>query len=413
MFKYKEENQYVPTYVWLDSVGRERFKDLDGGDLKKQIDNLSRLPFVYHHIAIMPDSHLGYGMPIGGILATKDYIIPNAVGVDISCGMRFVETDIPVKLLRQVETPSGILAKQIGSNILRNIPVGFKKYKNRQENDVVRFLTAEKNIFSKEELENMYYQIGTLGGGNHFISIQEDEEGKLCIMIHSGSRHMGYVIAKHFNKVAEELNKKYFSRVPEDWDLAFLPVDSKEGQEYINHMNLAMDFAKENRKVMMEKVKNLVFNNVKKYTDIDNVKIEDEFDVHHNYADIENHFGENVWVHRKGAIRVREGEKGIVPGSMGSNSYIVEGLGNEDSFYSCSHGAGRRMSRTEAKDKFNVQEMMEDFKNNEVYVMTPNKKEDLIDEYKKAYKDLDVVMEDEKDLVKIIKKLDSVVVIKG
>lgn len=422
---YEKDKQKLPIKIWLNNVGEIEPECL------QQALNLSNLPFAYKWISLMPDCHYGFGVPIGGILATENVIIPNAVGLDISCGMGFVQTNIPVSLIQNPYTmkssiPDTLLQQIIGQT-MRNIPVGFKHHKEKQickalDNfkdyynncNLIEETTIEIDFVNdlKDEIERGYYQIGTLGGGNHFLEFQEDEKGMLCIMVHSGSRNFGYKIAKYFDKVAKELNKKWFSQVPKEWDLAFLPTNSLEGQSYIMWMRLAMNFAKENRQVMMEKIKEIVFNTVQRYTDFKKTKFSNEINAHHNYADIENHYNKNVWIHRKGAIRVREGEIGIIPGAMGSYSYIVKGLGNPESFYSCSHGAGRKMSRKKAKEEIPIQTTIEDL-NNQKIVLGKHNKEDVSEECRFAYKNIDTVIQNQLDLITPIKKLKTIGVIKG
>ena len=407
---YDKEKQRKPIKIWLKDK-----EDIEDGCLEQAL-NLSNLPFIHKWVALCPDTHQGYGMPIGGVICTKNVIIPNAVGVDIGCGMGFIETNIPANLLKETNTDNGLLSQMLVGIIMRNIPTGFKKHKEPQDsivsNKIKSVIYQDEQELLLEEISNLYYQVGTLGGGNHFIELQEDDKGNLCIMLHSGSRHFGYAVAKHFNNLAKELNQKWHSEVPIKNGLAFLPTDSKEGQDYIKYMQLAMQYAKENRHVMMEKVKNYLFNVIKKYTDFDNIEIKMQVNAHHNYADIENHYGQNVWVHRKGAIRARKGDIGIIPGAMGSYSYIVKGLGNKESFDSCSHGAGRLMSRTKALDKYSTQEVMEDLKSNDV-ILGRTSKEKVADESRWAYKNIDEVIENEKDLAKPIKKLKTIAVVKG
>jgi tRNA-splicing ligase RtcB len=409
--QYHQNKQRVPIKVWL-----KKQEDLEPG-CEVQALSLANLPFAFRHVALMPDTHAGYGMPIGGVLAAEDVVVPNAVGVDIGCGMGFIHTNIPVEMIKNVDTASGKMVNQIIGAIMREIPVGFAHHKQPQECVVLdRFSPQSYQIAFPEELlgeiESGYYQIGTLGGGNHFIELQEDEAGLLGIMLHSGSRNFGYKICNYYNKVAKDLNRDWNSQVPQEWDLAFLPVDSDQGQAYIAWMNLALEFAKENRQLMMERVKNIVCNCVKKYAGFSGIKIDLEVNAHHNYAAIERHFGKDVWVHRKGAIRAHEGELGIVPGAMGSYSYIVAGLGNPESFYSCSHGAGRKMGRKEAERKFRSEEVLKDLKQMNVTLGTPGKGK-IADECRWAYKDIDQVIEDERDLVKPVMKLKTVAVIKG
>jgi tRNA-splicing ligase RtcB len=408
---YDKEQQRLPIKVWLE--GRECLEP----ECLRQASNLSNLPFAFRHVSLMPDTHTGYGMPIGGVLATEGVIIPNAVGVDIGCGMGFVHTNIPVNIIKKTGTPSGKLVQQIIGAIMREIPVGFSHHKQAQEcATLAQFNPKSYDHESPKELlaeiESGYYQVGTLGGGNHFIELQEDENGHLGIMLHSGSRNFGYKICRYFNQTAKELNKEWHTSVLPAWDLAFLPTDTEQGRAYLTWMNLALDFAGENRQLMLERVKSIVFNSLKKYAKFSGIEIDMEVNAHHNYAAIEHHFGKNVWIHRKGAIRAREGEFGIIPGAMGSYSYIVEGLGNPESFDSCSHGAGRKMGRKEAERQFKYQDVLSDLKKMDVLLGTPNKSK-ITDECRWAYKNIEQVIENEIDLAKPIMKLKTVAVIKA
>lgn len=407
---YKKEKQRFPIKIWCESIECLEDKCLE------QALNLANLPFIYKWPVLMPDTHAGKGMPIGGVIACDGVVIPNAVGVDIGCGMAFVQTDIPVKLLKETVTGSGNLVKLIVGNILRTIPVGFAHYKKPQESKVLDRAKSELEKYHKEsellsEIDEGFYQVGTLGGGNHFIEIQEDENGFACIMLHSGSRHFGNVIGQHFNKIARNLNDMWYSQVPYSFNLPFLPVDLPEGQSYLHWMNLAMDFAYENRAKMLDKIKEIFSECVMKYMG-QNVCYSMEINCHHNYASLENHFGKDVWVHRKGAIRATEGELAIIPGAMGSFSYIVKGKGNPDSFMSSSHGAGRRYSRTKAVETFSVESVMVDLKNQDV-VLGKHNKSDVAEESRFAYKDIDVVMANQIDLVEPVNKLFTVGVVKG
>ena len=407
---YEKGMQRVPIKVWLK--GKD---DLEQGAYEQAV-NLSNLPFLHKWVCLMPDVHSGYGMPIGGVIATKNVVIPNAVGLDQGCGMCFSYTSIPVEILKNTQTGSGTLIQDIVGSIMRAIPVGFQHHKEPQRSAVLDDALKENfyydNLELRNEIEKGYYQIGTLGGGNHFIELQEDEQGYLGIMIHSGSRNFGYKIARYFNNIAKELNEKWYSEVPLENDLAFLPIDTDEGQSYIGWMDLALDFAAENRQVMMDRVRNIVFDAVKKYTDLRHIEVDIEVNAHHNYAAIEHHYGKNVWVHRKGAIRVRKDELGIIPGAMGSYSYIVKGKGNPESFCSCSHGAGRKMSRKKAREEITTQQMMEDLKFQEV-VLGVKDKSNITDESRFAYKNIDEVIGNEADLIEPIMKLKTVAVVKG
>jgi len=385
--------------------------DIEEGALE-QGKHLANLPFAFKHIAIMPDSHQGFGMPIGGVLATKDIIVPNAVGVDIGCGMCAVKTS-----LTEIDRDT---LKKIMGEIRKAIPVGFAHHKEKQDerlmppanNYGLDFWEIGKMVCQKE-YKNALTQIGTLGGGNHFIEIQKGSDGHIWIMIHSGSRNLGKQVADYYNKLAVKLNEKWYSSVPKEWELAFLPVDSEEGQTYIREMQYCVDFALANRKLMMDRIQN-IFVDIYGFCDRGNEKLggmyfEEIINIAHNYASLENHFGKNVWVHRKGATLAREDTIGIIPGSMGTKSYIVKGLGNPESFESCSHGAGRRMGRKEAIRTLNLKD--EQKKMNGIIGAPRN--QDELEEAPGAYKDIDEVMENQNDLVEIIVKLKPLAVIKG
>ena len=401
---FDREKQKKPIKVWLNSRS-----ELEESCLE-QAYHLANLPFLFKHVALMPDTHTGYGMPIGGVIALKEAIIPNAVGNDIGCGVAFIHTDLDVKEL------SKSLIQKIVEEILKTIPTGFEHQKAKKSSPV---LTSAKDELVANlgkanpsinllynEIDRAYYQTGTLGGGNHFIELQKDEDGKLGIMVHSGSRNLGYQICRYFNKVAQELREKWPVKIPSEWQLSYLPVSSVEGQSYIQWMNLALNFAQENRQNMMDKVIEIITNKVRPF------RIELKINAHHNYAAVEDHFGKEVWVHRKGAIRARKGEPGIIPGAMGSYSYIVEGLGNPESFCSCSHGAGRRMGRKEAKRQFSTEQVLTDLKDQNIILGIKDQHE-VVDECRFAYKNIDIVIKNEKDLVQPIIKLKTVAVVKG
>jgi len=395
---YEKGKNRVPIKVWTDTI--------EDGCLE-QATNLSNLPFIHKHISLMPDTHQGYGMPIGGVIGTKGVVIPNAVGVDIGCGMGFIETNIPIEILSEMTPANGTVLKSIIGCMNRNIPTGFKKHKEPQEWMRLTCNDIPENEIIMSELENAMFALGTLGGGNHFIELQATEDNKLCIMLHSGSRNFGYKIAKHYNELAIKLNERWHTKVDPKWELAFLPLDTQEGVEYLESMNFALAFAEENRKRLMEKTKSIVFNQIKKYTDFTGIETIKEVNIHHNYVDMENHFGDNVMIHRKGAIRMREGELGIIPGSMGTSSYIVKGKGEENSFCSASHGAGRAMGRKEFMRTHTKDSAIESMKHIE-YKFGKD-----YSEAPAAYKNIDTVIENEKDLIDVILKLRPLGVIKG
>ena len=410
MFVINNDLTQRPIKVWLRDES-----DLEQGCLE-QAYHLSNLPFIHGWVNLMPDTHQGMGMPIGGVIATVDTIVPNAVGVDIGCGMAFAATNIPVVTLKEVQTGNGNLVQALVGDILRNIPVGFNHHKIPKPSYTLDTALNEMNKYEDQtelcgQLEAGYFQIGTLGGGNHFIELQEDEDGMLGIMIHSGSRNFGKQVCDYFHRTARELNTKWYSQVPDEWRLAHLPTDTKEGMAYINWMNLAMDFALENRYRMMLAVKAFLEKWVGKYTGL-TVEYSSEINCHHNYASYEKHFGKKVWVHRKGAIRAKKNELAVIPGAMGSYSYVVEGLGNAESFNTSSHGAGRLYSRKGAMQTFTAEEVMVDL-NKAGVVLGKHNKKDVAEESRFAYKNIDEVMDNQKDLVRPIKKLKTVGVVKG
>ncbi len=413
--KYTRHGMKVPIKSWCE--------DIEEGALK-QAKDLANHPIVFSHIALMPDCHSGYGMPIGGVIGCLDGVIPNAVGVDIGCGMSAVETNFPVSGL---ENKSKI--RDIINQIKELIPVGEgHSHKKRQVwNGFVQYLTSieqlEEPDFKDKSLPGWLDErswslaaknLGTLGGGNHFIEMQKSEDGFLWLMLHSGSRNLGYRIANFYHKTALLLNQKLNLDIPNK-DLAFLPINSNEGQNYIRDMNFALLYAKENRKRMMDRFKKIISENLK------NITFKRDINIHHNYANLENHFGQDLWVHRKGATSAKDKEIGIIPGSMGTSSYIVQGFGNEESFMSCSHGAGRKMSRTKASNKLTMEicdKAMEGIVHDRWKKTKKRGKHKKIGEFDfgeapQAYKNIDEVIEDQNDLIKPLIKLSPIGVIKG
>jgi tRNA-splicing ligase RtcB len=389
----KINSDKIPIKIWADDVEKSAME---------QIKNLADFQFAFHHVAIMPDVHTGFGMPIGGVLATRDVVIPNAVGVDIGCGMSAVKTPLKTNKL-DVE-----LLKKIIEQIRHTIPVGFKKHKIPKRELI---LINKFRVISKE-FESAKTQLGTLGGGNHFIEFQKDKKNNIWIMVHSGSRNLGFKVAGYYNEIAKKLNKNYEFKVPQNWDLNYLFIDSKEGKDYLEEMNYCVDFAKENRKLMIELVTDVVVEVCKKR----GIKIlKKDFgkliNATHNYARVENHFGQKVVVHRKGATSAKKGELGIIPGSQGSASYIVKGKGNKESFNSCSHGAGRKMSRKVAMEKLSLEKEKEKLEKLGVVHNLVSKKS--LDEASGAYKDIEEVMRNQKDLIEIVERLTPIGVIKG
>lgn len=377
----------VPIKLWLD--------DLEEGALR-QAKNLANLPFTYKWVSIMPDSHFGYGMPIGGVLPTDEVVIPNAVGVDIGCGMCVVKSNI--------KNPSTEDLKQVMGIIRKTIPVGFNWFKKPQA-DLNKEIEADHTDIITPQIEKAQLQLGTLGGGNHFIELQTDASGHLYIMIHSGSRNLGALTAEHYNKTAKEMNKKWQSDVPEDWSLAFLPIDSQEGQDYLKDMDYCTEFALKNRMLMMERGMNAIY---EVFPDAEFGEIWNE---PHNFARMEDHFGKNVMVHRKGATSAKEGELGMIPGSQGTASYLVKGKGNSESFMSCSHGSGRMMGRKQAIKNLSVEEEVKKLDEKGVIHAIRGKKD--LDEAPGSYKDIETVMENQEDLVDVVEKLEPKGVVKG
>ena len=283
--------------------------------------------------------------------------------------------------------------------IRRNIPVGYKHHKEPQGAENIPEIKGSLPIVERE-YESALCQVGTLGGGNHFIELQKGSDGHIWIMLHSGSRNLGTKVADHYDKVAKNINKYWYSVVPVKHDLAFLPIDSDEGKLYMKEMQYCVDFALANRQLMMTRVIDIFKSYPTKVLPSEWVNAEkDMINIAHNYAAMENHFGENVMVHRKGATKATEGLMGIIPGSQGSSSYIVKGKGNRDSFKSCSHGAGRAMGRKDATRKLNLEE--EQKRLDDMGVIHSLKTKEDLDESIGAYKDIDVVMANQSDLVDI------------
>lgn len=366
-----------------------------------QITNLTTLPFLFHHLAIMPDVHAGKGMPIGGVLACEGAVIPNAVGVDIGCGMCAVKTNWSVE-----ELPKEVIRKKIMKGIRERIPLGMDHHKEAQD---AMYLPQEYDIdkmeIVKRRQNSILHEVGTLGGGNHFIELQKDEDGNLWIMIHSGSRNLGKQVGDYYNKIAASLNEKWHSVVSPEIHLPFLALDTKEFGMYWNEMKYCIDFALCNRKLMMMRIQEVIADCLK------GIEFEPMINIAHNYAAFEHHFGKDVIVHRKGATLAREGIIGIIPGSQGTASYIVEGLGNPESFCSCSHGAGRVLSRKAAIMKLNMAEEIAQLESKGI-VHAIRSQNDM-QEATGAYKDIDEVIANELDLVKVKTRLLPIAVIKG
>jgi len=395
----KAEDTRVPIKSWCDPIEAEALQ---------QAKNLANLPFTFKHVALMPDCHTGYGMPIGGVLATNGVVVPNAVGVDIGCGMAFVQTNVPADaLLGDKETLTSFV-----EHIKEEVPVGFNHHTKPVE--WTGFYGAPDTQPVNQELDAATYQLGTLGGGNHFIELQESDSGFLCLMVHSGSRNFGYKIAKYYNKLAQKLCKMWYSNIPEfkgEGGLAFLPIESSEAKEYMASMNFALSFAQESRARMLAIAFKSLEGALHGY--FHNLEATKEVNIHHNFAAWEHHSGKNVIVHRKGATKATKGLEGIIPGSMGTPSYIVRGLGNKDSFESCSHGAGRKMSRSAASKRLTIQDVRNAMGEITFEIGKDRKGRPDLSEAPQAYKDIDEVIEAERDLVEVLIKLKPLAVVKG
>ncbi len=381
-----------PIKLWLEEIDNETLT---------QAKNLANLPFLFRHVAIMPDAHVGYGMPIGGVVATEKIVIPNAVGVDIGCGVCTVQTSLPNLTKGQL--------KRVLQGVRQTIPLGFAHHKKPQTAD--RMPEFSRGLFDEDfpvtarEYTSAVLQLGTLGGGNHFIELQQGDDGLVWIMIHSGSRNLGYQVAKHYNTMASDYNLSQGAKIPSKWQLDYLPLHSRQGQLYLREMNYCVAFAAANRQAMLRRVKEIL-------GEIEgSVSFSEALDVAHNYAAMETHFGREVMVHRKGATRAAAGEIGLIPGSQGSASYIVRGLGNPESFSSCSHGAGRRLGRKQAQRQLDLATEVGILDKQGILHSLHHKRD--LEEAAGAYKDITQVINNQRDLVEVVTKLAPLAVVKG
>jgi tRNA-splicing ligase RtcB len=380
-----------PIKMWLEEA--------EEGAMK-QARNLANLPFVFKHVCLMPDAHEGFGMPIGGVLAADGVIVPNAVGVDIGCGMCAVKTNVSSTSLSKHNL------KKILSGVRELIPLGFDHHPAPQDETLMpQGFDFGKLPVVKNQYEAALRQVGTLGSGNHFIEIQRDTEDYVWLMIHSGSRNLGKQVADYYNQKAKQLNELWFSSIDTKADWAFLPFKTDEASRYYEEMKYCVAFAFANRQLMMSRFQSVFSAVLKK------VRYEPMINIAHNYAAWEKHFGKDVVVHRKGATSARKGEIGIIPGSQGAKSYIVEGLGNPESFESCSHGAGRVMGRKQAIRTLNLEE--EQRKLDALGIIHSVRTQQDLDECSSVYKDITQVMAYQRDLVKILVELSPLAVIKG
>ena len=370
---------------------------------REQAIRTSEMPFIFPHLALMPDAHLGKGATVGSVIPTLGAIIPAAVGVDIGCGMIAVQTQWTEADIRR----AGSLVT-LREDIEGRIPLSAGKYNTSLTPSAkLRVAELEKRaavlrIDPDSFASNWALQLGSLGSGNHFIEVSIDEEGHVWLFLHSGSRGVGNKIAQHHIKVAAELMKKWFITLP-DPDLAFLPEGTEEFWDYMRGLMWAQDFAMANREEMMDRVIAAVQDHMG-----EKVQEQDRINCHHNYTNKERHFGKEVWVSRKGAIAAELGTPGLIPGSMGTASYVVEGKGNQVSLNSSPHGAGRNHSRSAARKLFTMEQLETAMEGIEF-----RHTDSFIDEIPGAYKDIDIVMADSADLVEVKHTLHQILNCKG
>jgi tRNA-splicing ligase RtcB len=387
----------VPVKVYTDDVEPQA---------RRQLVNISRLPIVHHHVAAMPDVHLGIGATVGSVIPTVRAIIPAAVGVDIGCGMMAVRLSLTGNDLTEKKLNS------IFNQLNRDIPVGSDQHGDRdiRSQAVKRFEKGLKKILERHsgiqkrigKRSSWAHQMGSLGGGNHFIELCLDESNRAWVMLHSGSRGIGNAIGTYFIALAKKEAEKNRLHLP-DRDLAYFPEGAAHFADYVEAVGWAQDYARANRAEMMELVLDALRRHLPAFEVTDAA-----VNCHHNYVERERHFGEDVWLTRKGAIRAREGELGIIPGSMGTRSYIVRGKGAAESFHSCAHGAGRRMSRTAAQKRFSIRDLED-----QTAGVLCRKDKGVLDEIPGAYKDIDAVMANQSDLVEVVHTLKQVLCVKG
>ncbi|MGF1583995.1 MAG: RtcB family protein [Bacteroidales bacterium] len=377
----------IPIKLWLD--------DIEEGALQQARD-IANLPFSACHVAIMPDAHQGFGMPIGGVLATRGFVIPNAVGVDIGCGMSALRTSL-------THASHSELVK-ITEEIKRIIPSGFRHHKKPVSEGLLPSISNKLPVVERES-GNSAFQLGTLGGGNHFIELQKGSDGYIWIMVHSGSRNLGKQVADHYFREAVKLNEKEWKKNKIPRELASLPVDSDIGQLYLNEMQYCINFAFASRRKMIDVISEIITGHFR------NIDFNDFINIAHNFANTETHFGERLIIHRKGATSAKKNERCIIPGSQGTSSFIATGKGNPESFESCSHGAGRVMGRRQARKQLDLKRerrLLDD----KGIIHSLLRQNDL-DEATSAYKDINLVMKLQEDLVDLDTELQPLAVVKG
>ena len=373
---------------------------------RQQLVNISNLPIVHHHVAAMPDVHLGIGATVGSVIPTRQAIIPAAVGVDIGCGMMAARLSLTAGDLDERSLT------KVFNQISRDVPVGFEQHDERDVRTSAakafgkglnRIVEKHPGV-QKRVGKNSHWtrQLGTLGGGNHFIEVCLDEAGGVWVMLHSGSRGIGNAIGTYFIELAKKDAERNNVQLP-DRDLAYFAEGAQHFGDYIEAVGWAQDYARANREEMMD----LVIEAMRRHLPSFEV-MREAVNCHHNYVERERHYGEDVWLTRKGAIRARAGELGIIPGSMGARSYIVRGKGSAESFDSCAHGAGRRMSRKAAQKKFSLDDLEA-----QTQGVVCRKDRGVLDEIPGAYKDIDEVMANQSDLVEVVHTLKQVLCVKG
>ncbi len=384
----------VPVKVWTTEIEDEA---------RKQLTNTANLPFVFHHVAAMPDVHLGKGATVGSVVATEGAICPAAVGVDIGCGMVAQKTTVRSDAL----SPS--LLKKLRSEIERSIPVGFHSHSSPVP-AAQKFMKGghHPTVVQTGQRAKAACQLGTLGGGNHFIEVCEDRsDGKVWLLLHSGSRNIGKSVAEvHINRAKGAVRQRMIS-LP-DPDLAYFLETTPEFQAYMRDLEWCQSYARVNREIMMDELCRRFSYAMGKEGDLSGLLDGSRVNCHHNYVSREHHFGKDVLVTRKGAIRARKGDLGIIPGSMGTGTYIVRGLGNPEAFDSAPHGAGRRMSRSQAKKRFTREDLCRQTEGIEC-----RKDQGIVDEIPSAYKDIEDVMKKSSDLVEVVASIKPLVCVKG
>jgi len=384
-----------PIKIWASIIEEEA---------ERQLRNVANLPFIYKWVVALPDVHAGIGATIGSVIATKGAIVPSFAGVDLGCGIMAVRFLFKIEQLGNEKR-----LDDLRHSLERSIPTGINGNNIITDTAKEEFTALERCSLEDNhpKLINALKQLGSMGANNHFCEICRDTEDNVWAMLHSGSRNIGNFLAQGYIKQAKKLMGKFHIKL-NDPDLAYFPQDTEEFNTYFKDLQWLQNYAKANRREMMRRVIKDVSHHVLGCNKVEKYLIDFSVDCHHNYASIENHYGENVIITRKGAISAREGEWGIIPGSMGAKSYIVKGKGNPESFTSCSHGAGRVMSRTKAKEKFSQQDIDEQTKG-----VICRKDKGILDELPGAYKDLDQVMADQVDLVEPVYQLKQLICIKG